>query len=1109
VTPRGDGTGGGPLSRWLIRFDEALARGEAPPEPRPEEIDVDEADLVRFRAFLEMLDRTLRPPDATGLRGAIAERRDELAEEAAIPRAVGRFRIDKELGRGGFGIVFRAFDPDMGRWVALKVPKAEALLDPGIRRRFLGEAHAAAQLDHPNLVPVFEAGEAGSTCYIASAYCEGPTLRSWIEARDVPVEPRRAARLVLAMTRAVEHMHARGFLHCDLKPGNVLLDLPPEGESDADPTPRITDFGLARLADAPVGESTAAKAWGTPPYMAPEQIQQRREAVGAGADLYALGAILYELATGKPPHQADSTWKLMQAVVAEPPAPPRSLNRSIPRDLGAIATKCLEKRPGRRYPSAAALADDLECFLGRRPTGARPLGPLRRLGRWSARNRAATAVLAMTLATLGLSVRNSAALRRANQAALAASARASEAGERDRRRNYVATLALADLELRRGRWAQAQRRLREVVPPPGTDEVDPRDFAWHYLWRQSRRDRTILDDLFPGVARLVSAGDGVLLALSSEEGGGLWRIDRPDGPGAGVLAPIRPSFAFARPGVVDRNLRSGAVSPGGRWLLGTLLGPSGSSTLAAVRRDGTVAAASSATPRRRCAIALARDADAAAFGLPDEARGRDALARDRIEVEGREVLLLGVPEATTLEFTAGAARVASLRAFDPERPDARRLELWDVPSGRRVARLADRLGPALAASPLTAGPIATGTLEGVVQIRDAATGAVLAELPAPEGNDGRVNALAFAPDGRRLLAGYDRRAVLWDVQGRRPEREVDDLSGWVRSAVFLPGDPSDVALGIGTGEVVVWHGRPIRPAIVPGGHDDEVWGVAFAAGGRTLATLGGDGLLKLWDARTGAEGGALPGHEAWPSCLAASPARPVLASGDFAGRVLIWDSEACRLVRSLEAHEDRVWSAAFSPDGGRLATVGRDRTLRLWDASSWSPIATFRGHSGDVRDLAFSPDGRAIVTGGEDRTIVVWDARSGRRLRRWRTRSNVTCLAVAPDGRTLAAGDGSGGVEIRDFETGRSRGHLPTLHREEVGGLAFSPDGRVLASAGQGGVIALIDVESGRPHLTLEGHEGGVNAVAFSPDGRTLASVSHDKTLRLWWAGPAPDGGGG
>lgn len=1097
-----------PLSRWFARYDEALARGRTPPAPRPEDLGVDPSDLERFRAFLKRLGHTLGPPGAHAPATTIADgdegRAD--AEVADMPRAVGRFRIDKELGRGGFGIVFRAFDPGMGRWVALKVPKAEALLDPGIRRRFLGEAHAAAQLDHPNLVPVFEAGEVGATCYIASSYCEGPTLWSWIEAGNTPVEPRLAARLVLAMTRAVEHMHARGFLHCDLKPGNVLLDLPPEGEADADPIPRITDFGLARLADAPVGESTAARAWGTPPYMAPEQIQQRREAVGAGADLYALGAILYELATGKPPHKADSTWKLMQAVVAEPPAPPRSLNRSLPRDLGAIAMKCLEKRPGRRYPSAAALADDLECFLGRRPTKARPLGPLRRLGRWPARNPAATAVLAMTLAFLGVSVRSSIALRRANERVEAALEQQKRANQEGRHQNYVMSLALANEEIRRGQWVQAQRRLRHVAPPPGSDEPDPRDFTWHYLWRQSRYDRTALDDLFPGGASELASGDGVLLGVdNSTRSGGLWRIVSDDTP---KLATPRADMRFERPAAMSENLWNLQVSADGHKaaICRKQVNESFSTSIIDLESGRLMTEVDALLPRSFPTI-LSIDHGSLVMGTPGDRTSR--ILRQAFELDGRKMFQFVIPGTIQNGLSADGRRIAAARWVNHLESTAY-LEIWDTWSEKvSASRPKELIRSIIATSTDPKGLIATGGLNGVVQLRGFTKGEVVSSLPPPPGNDDHpVYSLAYSPNGKLLAAGYNRRAVLWNVQDRTPAATLEGLEGRVEAITFVRGSDGDVALSAGSGEVIIWHRKPIEQAMSPGGHDDEVWGVAYVKGGRTLATLGGDHRLKLWDPWTGKEIKALEGHKGWPSCLAASTETPLLASGDFDGKVLIWDGEAGKLLHVLDAHEERVWAAAFSPDGSRLATVGRDRVVRLWDAPDWSPTATLTGHRADVRGVAFSPDGGELVTCGEDRSVIVWDARTGARLREWDGPMDATSLALSPDGLTLATGDVRGVLSLWDARTGKSRFLIPPLHRREITGLAFSPDGRVLAVAGQDSLMSLVDVRTGSLTLTLDGHEAGVNAVAFSPDGRTLASVSHDKTLRLWWAGPAPDEGG-
>ncbi|WP_165245388.1 WD40 repeat domain-containing serine/threonine protein kinase [Paludisphaera soli] len=1106
-----DGGDRGPLSEWLARYDEAMRKGETPPEPRPEAAGVGGDELDRFRSFLDLLDRTLRPrkgAPATAGESTLGDTPDGgPAAASPVPRAIGRFRIEEELGRGGFGIVFRAFDPDMGRWVALKVPKADALLSPKARRRFLGEAHAAAQLDHPNLVPVYEAGEAGSVCYIASTYCEGPTLRAWINDGHAPAEPRRAARMVLAMAGAIEHMHARGLLHCDLKPGNVLLERPADPAGEADPKPRVTDFGLARLADAPVGESTAARPWGTPPYMAPEQIEQRRDAVGPPTDVYALGGILYELLTGRPPHQGKTTWDLMRAVVAEPPTPPRRHLRSIPRDLDAIAMKCLEKRPDRRYPTAAALADDLKRYLGRRPTKARPLGRLRRLARWAARNPTATAVIAMSLATLGVSVAYSLALRRANDAVAkaldnvqTALVKEKEATEQARHRNYVMTLALANQEMRDDRWAQAQRRLRAAAPRPGSGEPDARDFTWHYLWRQSRRDRTTLDELFPGGPSELSTGHGLLVGVDyDDKKGGIWRITPGDAP---ALATPRPEMRFEQPPPMRGGLWYCQLSTDGRRaVICRKVGDAFVNSILDLE-SGRPLTEFEGHPIRNRPTILSTERGlfvAGSTGPPGL-----QIVRREFDLDGRRMQRLSLPGTTRHALSPDGRRIAATR-FIEEVGDLASLEIWDLQRGSLLAsHPAEPICSSIAASPAPEGLLATGGRDGTVQLREFAEGSVVATLPAPPGNDEhQVYSLAYSEDGTLLAAGYNRRAVLWDVRARKPFATLEGLEGRVETIAFLQGADGDVALGAGSGEVVIWHMRPIEESMTPGGHADEVWGVAYLDGGRALATVGGDNLLKLWDPRSGREIRAMKGHESWPSCLAAAPSEPLLASGDFDGKVLIWDAEAGELLRVLDAHEARVWAVAFSPDGRRLATVGRDRTVRLWDAATWSPIAALKGHARDVRGVAFCPDGRRLVTCGEDKAVIVWDAETGARLREWDVPSDATSLALSPDGRTLAIGDVRGVLSLWDAESWEPRALIPPLHRREISGLSFSPDGRVLAVAGQDGLISLIDVRSGNLTLRLEGHEGGVNAADFSPDGRTLASVSHDKTLRLWWAGPA------
>ncbi|OJW14401.1 MAG: hypothetical protein BGO49_28760 [Planctomycetales bacterium 71-10] len=1104
--------GPSPFDEWLARYDDALLRGETPPELT----EVEGAEAARLRGFLDMLDRTLRPGGGDVAPPTISEgiAEEGFAEDEGRPHEpIGRFIIEERLGSGGFGIVFRAFDPTIGRRVALKIPKADALADPDVRRRFLREAHSAAQLDHPNLVPVFEVGEAGRVCYIASAYCEGPTLRRWLQEAGAPADPRSAARLALALAGAIEHMHARGLLHCDLKPENVLLELSPEGE----PTPRVTDFGLARLADAPVGESTAARAWGTPPYMAPEQIEMRREAIGPATDVYALGAILYELLTGRPPHRGGTIWELMLAVASEPPAEPRRLRRDVPRDLDAIAMRCLEKRPDRRYPDATALAEDLTRYLDRRPTIARPLGRARRLARWSARNPAAAALLILGAATLVGAAAYTAALRRAvadlNRAnaetrdardraeeqearARGALARAEERGEAERQAQYVATLALAQQDLAGDQAMPAQRLLRGVIPRFPADGPDRRDFAWHYLWRQARRVYTVLDDLAPGIDCRASSSDGWLLATVNGRGGGRWRISRP--PAVDLPAPSRPVYEFE------------ALAPGRSHLL-RLLPVSGGGLGVGYADDGG--------RRRLLAFDLAgqevrgtlangllktSDMDESgdgrfAIGLqPQRTRKLSAM---ELPLGDRKAKVLCVPAAEMVVFNGDATRVVSL--MPTAASGQYLLEFWNIKSGRRIAGYAEPVSGALAASPLPGGPIATGSLNGLVAIREPLRGEVIIALPAPQRDRDRAACVAFSPDGKTLAAGYNGLVILWDFENGRELARIDGLGSWIASVAFLGVAPADVAIGMSSGEVVIWHAAPIEPAVILGGHGDEVWGVGYVGDGSTLATLGGDGL-KFWDLPTGRQSEAPAGHEAWPSCLAASKSGGLVATGDFGGDVLIWDVEGRRPLHHLKkAHADRVRAVAASPDGALVASGGRDRTVRLWDARSGDAAGELVGHEASVRGLAFRPDGRVLASSGEDGVLRLWDVDARREVGRLEVSSHASCLAWSPDGRLVAAGDTQGGATIWDIDGGQVRTRLTNLHRKEVDGLAFSPDGRILAVGGQDRMITLIDVATGRRHLTLAGHEGGVNALAFSPDGRTLASASHDKTVRLWWAGPA------
>jgi serine/threonine protein kinase len=304
------------------------------------------------------------------------------------------------LGRGGMGAVYKARHLALKRTVALKVIRDGAHAGPDEVLRFRREAEAAARLLHPNIVQIHEVGEFQGCPYLSLEYVEGGSLAGRLDGTPLPARP--AAALVETLARAVQEAHQRHIVRRDLKPANVLLAAcglagEPAKPQAAELVPKITDFGLAKRLDDDSGQTQTGAVLGTPSYMAPEQAAGHNKAVGPAADIYALGAILYELLTGRPPFKAASVLETVQQVRSQEPVAPSRLQPGVPRDLETICLKCLEKEPARRYPSAAALADDLRRFLDGRPIQARPVGAALRALKWARRRPALAALVGVSV----------------------------------------------------------------------------------------------------------------------------------------------------------------------------------------------------------------------------------------------------------------------------------------------------------------------------------------------------------------------------------------------------------------------------------------------------------------------------------------------------------------------------------------------------------------------------------------------------------------------------------------------------------------------------------------------------------------------------------------
>jgi serine/threonine-protein kinase len=330
---------------------EALAREH--PELR--------ADLHQLLNLAELACEVSRSVFASAVTVDQGPLENRSAEPPVRPPTLGDYELEEELGRGAMGVVYKAWEPALQRYVALKMMLGGEQAAPAEVSRFRSEAQAAAGLSHRHIVPVYHVGESDSRLFFSMKYVEGTTLAALV--RQGPLQPRRAARYLTAISRAVQHAHEHGILHRDLKPSNVLID----GEDQ----PVVTDFGLAKRVEGGASLTGTGVIVGTPSYMAPEQAAGSPGQVGPASDVYSLGAILYELVTGRPPFQAASVVEVLLMVRGEEPVPPRRLNPAIDADLELICLKCLEKRPSHRYASAAALADDLEAFLQSEPVSAR------------------------------------------------------------------------------------------------------------------------------------------------------------------------------------------------------------------------------------------------------------------------------------------------------------------------------------------------------------------------------------------------------------------------------------------------------------------------------------------------------------------------------------------------------------------------------------------------------------------------------------------------------------------------------------------------------------------------------------------------------------------
>ena len=1035
-------------------------------------------ELSAFFANLDHLGRITAPlrahPTPDLIPFPVSDPDEPLPREGDRIGYFGDYELIRELGRGGMGVVYEARQLSLGRVLALKMMAEGRLAPPDDLRRFRREAEAAAHLDHPNIVPIHEVGEHDGRPYFSMKLVDGGSLaRSSERSRADPVG---SSRLVVLVARAVDYAHRRGILHRDLKPSNILLDR--RG------VPHVADFGLARRTGAD-GASTLANAIiGTPAYMAPEQAEGRREAVTTSADVYGLGAILYELLTARPPFRGESVLGVLEQVREREPDRPRSIDPSIPRDLETICLKCLEKEPARRYASAEALAEDLERWLDGRPIAARRASLVERCYKWASRRPTAAALLLACLLAIGaaaIAVRGIRSAERWKAEVVrreAARAQAEVDGYADRITAAERAWSANDVDRA---WA-----LLDDCP----DRL--RRWEWHYLRRLCRGELRTLEG-HNGTACGVAFAPETSYFTCPDHRGGLTIWD-----------------ASADREVCHLRGHDGTA-------FGVAFDAKGA-RLAAAGSDGFVRIWDVATSRLvrtlpghgewAAAVAFSPDGGRIASGGADRAvRIFDASSGDELlALKGHIEGVLGVAFAPDGSMLASAGSDGSI-------------VLWEARSGREERRLPGHLGATrcVAFSP-DGTRLASGGADRSVRIWDVSTGR---EILAFRASTARVDGLAFSPDGLNLATGgLDRSVKVWEVA---TGREVASYRGHQAPVFSVSYAASGLLLASASQDAVVkiWDATRATEARALRSKGGVRWsgGVAFGPDG-TVFGAGSDGSVAVWDPSNGRPPRTIAGRSGLAS-LAVDPTGSLVAVLDSSGSVRVLDALTGQERPSLRSPVEGLASVTFLPDGKRIVTGGGwpiavvhqprgkgvpsetgPRAVKVWDASTGREIVVLRGHDGPVYGVAASPDGRLIASGGADGSVRVWDGADGREHRALLGHLGaVLAVAFAPDGRRVASTGVDGTIRSWEVATGRQVFGI-AAHSGWATGVAFHPDGSRLASSGADGVVKLWDSADGRELLALRQHGDRVLGVAFSRDGSRLASASDDDTIRIWDATP-------
>ena len=1003
------------------------------------------------------------------------------AEGLAIEQP-GRYSFRYLHASGGQARILLVHDEQIGRDVALKEVSLDELraadrtsasrssLTSAEMQRLLREARVTGQLEHPNIVPVYDLGRRrDGALYYTMRFVRGVTLSQRLRACKTLGERLRLLKPFLDLCNAIAYAHSRGVIHRDLKPANAMVG--EFGETV------LLDWGIAKvtgrdeircvdisneaklLQEQDIANTVAGEAIGTPGYMSPEQARGLVDEIDERTDVFGLGAILYQILTGTPPYRGGKEDELLARARSGRVASVLKLCQDAPRPLAAIAEKALQADKSARYQSAKELAEEIDAYMTGGRVSAYAYSSRELLVRFARQHRLLItsaallfAVVCAALVVVSVSLRQQ---REAN-AALA------ESREQEYSERLGANLNLADMHARAAERFIAQHRFASAANSAllslKHNPAHPRS-AYFSEKRHGFSDRA----RFLRVLAASALYQARLRNFVSTD----WIFVGDDALTSPVFSPDETLLAA---GSYDARLRIWDLTSG--TLLSELKGHESRITSVDWSPDGRLIASAAQEPR-----VLLWDASTGRIARVLEGHTR-AVRAVAFSPDGRLLASAGLD---------GTARV------------------WEVASGQTLRRVAIEEGKVEindVAFSADATHLALGCSDGTLRRVSLLTDAPPETLLRRTGEIWTIEVLQNDEKRRLLAAGRTEKGIVEIDENGRPTMTMEGHGNGISDLAYGP-EGKYIASSSYDGTVRVWSSLSGAPVLTLEGHRDFVSGLAFARRKSLLASTSFDNTVRLWSKRA-TELPRLVGHTEAIHSLAYAPDGGRIASGSWDKTVRLWDAATGRLLHTLRGHASIVTDIVFSPDGRRLLSASRDGTARVWDTVLGTLERTLINRDGsEVECAAFSPDGSLVATGsGMGGQIYLWDARSGAFLRALEGhQALVSSLSFSRDGRRLASSSRDKKVLVFDVATGAVMNQFTGGHGDWISDVEWGPGDETLLTAGKDALAIRWDLARGVESGRFLGHEQWINNVEISPSGRLLATASDDRSVRVWNAG--------